>query len=46
MKALADDVNNDGQLHSNLEGIADWSTSYPFINFFKMSRPWLSGPLV
>lgn len=26
----------------NLNGIADWSTQYPFLDFMKQARPWIS----
>lgn len=29
-------------LGSNLAGIADWSTQYPFLNYFKSSRDWIT----
>lgn len=29
-------------LGMNLAGIADWSTEYPFADFFKSARPWIS----
>ncbi|MCA1992900.1 MAG: hypothetical protein LDL41_12825 [Coleofasciculus sp. S288] len=32
------------QLGTNLAGIADWSTQYPFTNFFKNSRRWITHP--
>jgi hypothetical protein len=30
-------------LGTNLDGITDWSTSLPFTDIFKTSRPWISG---
>ncbi len=26
----------------NLSSLADWSTAFPFIDHFKMSRPWFT----
>ncbi|PRW57604.1 Cellulose-binding domain [Chlorella sorokiniana] len=28
---------------TNLAGVADWTTEYPFVNHFKMARPWFSA---
>jgi len=30
-------------LATNLNGISDWSTEWPFVDLFKMSRAWISG---
>ncbi|MDW8026590.1 MAG: hypothetical protein RMK18_12115 [Armatimonadota bacterium] len=30
------------QLGMNLAGIADWNTELPFVDVFRMSRPWIS----
>ncbi|MEO0406898.1 MAG: hypothetical protein AAF289_06060 [Cyanobacteria bacterium P01_A01_bin.135] len=29
-------------LGTNMSGIADWSTQYPFLNYFKSSRDWIT----
>ena len=30
---------------SNLDGVSDWSTDWPFTDAFKTARPWISGEL-
>lgn len=35
--------NSQSPLGTNLTGIADWSTEWPFVDAFKASRPWISG---
>ncbi|WP_413159940.1 calcium-binding protein [Capilliphycus salinus ALCB114379] len=34
--------NNTAQIGTNLNGINDWSTQYPFIDFFKSTRDWIT----
>ena len=36
-------ANVNAPLGTNLTSIADWSTEYPFINYFHMARPWFSA---
>jgi hypothetical protein len=35
--------NENSTLGTNLNGIADWSTEWSFVDAFKMSREWISG---
>ncbi len=35
--------NETSPLGTNLNGIADWSTEWPFVDAFKTSRAWISG---
>ncbi len=39
---LAQDNAGNDVLGINLSEIADWSTEYPFVDLFKMARPWIS----
>ncbi|MEB3281932.1 MAG: hypothetical protein VKK42_23720 [Lyngbya sp.] len=34
--------NNTVQIGTNLNGINDWSTQYPFMDYFKSSRDWIT----
>ncbi|WP_432800231.1 hypothetical protein [Poriferisphaera sp. WC338] len=40
---LPEGHNKNSPLGTNLAGITDWSTQYPFNDLFKTSRPWISG---
>lgn len=33
---------NKGSIGMNIAGVNDWSTQYPFLNFMKQARPWIS----
>ena len=35
--------NADSPLGTNLFGMADWAPVWPFVDVFRMSRPWISG---
>ncbi|MBN1771971.1 MAG: cellulose-binding protein [Deltaproteobacteria bacterium] len=35
--------NETSPLGTNLNGISDWSTEWPFVDAFKVSRAWISG---
>ncbi|MCX7958764.1 MAG: cellulose-binding protein [Deltaproteobacteria bacterium] len=34
---------NNSPLGTNLDGLNDWSSVYPFVNVFRMARAWISG---
>lgn len=38
-----DRYNETSPLGTNLNGISDWSTEWPFVDAFKVSRAWISG---
>lgn len=40
---FVNNTNKESPLGSNLSSPTDYTREYPFVNFFKMARPWFSG---